>query len=206
MLFDRTNMTDLFPRWRHGRGRMARALLCLAAVALLSACQIDEEGADLSGPIGPGSGGPPVDETRVLTDPITAPDGSTLGSLSHDSGYLTRAFSGSATDETHYIYVDASQSVAVTVTRISGRPDTPCRFSAALLARDEGYAILASGDVANDQNLEFHQVNLVQGDTFQRFHCTELQSNVGIQISTTSLGGDQLDYEQLHYLLNSVSR
>ena len=210
MLLDWMDMSDLLTRFRHGRtriglGRMGRGLLCLAAVVFLATCQPDEEGAELSGPIGPGSGGPPVEEASVVTDPITAADGATLGSLSFDSGYFTKLFSGGEADEIHYIYADSSESLAVTVLRISGRPDTPCRFSAALLARDEGYSIQASGDVSNEQNLEFHQVNLAVGDTLQRFYCTELQPNVGIQINTTSLGGDQLDYEQVHHLLNSVS-
>lgn len=173
---------------------------------LLAACEIDEEGGDLSGPIGPGSGGPAVAAGSVVTDPLTTPDGAALGSISFDSAYLFRQFTGGPADEIHYIYADATPSVAVTVLRISGRPDSPCRFSAALLARDEGYSILASGDVVNDQGLQFHQVNLVLDDTYQRFYCTELQANVGIQINTGSIGGNLLESEQMHFLLNSVSR
>ena len=187
-------------------GRAGIALLFLALMLLPAACQNDEEGQELSGEIGPGSGGPAVVAASVVTDPLTAPDGTSLGSLSFDASYLVRTFTGDLADQIHYIYVDSSATVAVTGTRISGRPDTPCRFSAALLARDEGYRILVSGDVVNDQSLSFHQVNLVREDTFQRFYCTELLANVGIQIGAASIGGNQLDYEQVHFLLNSVSR
>ena len=142
-----------------------------------------------------------------------------MGSLSVDRGFFTRTCledaadkipircpnPAQAADEILYVYEDTAETVLVIVSRISGRPDTPCRFSAALLARDEGFAILASGDVINAAGLAFHQVNLARGDVFQRFHCTELRSNVGIQISSRSTGGDKLDFEQLHFLLNSIS-
>lgn len=211
MLFDRLNIADLLRQWRPGRGRFNRAVRylavpCLAMLLLLAACQNDEEGGELSGPIGPGGGGPAVVGASVVTDPLSASDGTSLGSLSFDSAYLTREFTGGTADETHYIYADSTQTTAVAVLRISGRPDSPCRFSAALLARDERYAILASGDVFNDQGLEFHQVNLALGDTYARFYCTELAQNLGVQIGTASTGGNLLEFEQVHFLLNSVSR
>ena len=36
--------------------------------------------------------------------------------------------------------------IVVFYTRIVGRPDTPCRFQAAIQARDEDFKILESGD------------------------------------------------------------
>lgn len=194
-------------RW-FGRGLLGPFLITLLAALLAvlpAACRNEELGAELSGEIGPGSGGPPVVQARVMTVLLVTPGGLTIGSLSIDSGFLTRTFTGDEADEIHYVYQNTAEAVTVIISRISGRPDTPCRFSAALLARDEGFAILASGDVFNAAGLVFHQVNLAREATFQRFHCTELRSNVGIQISSTSTGGDKLGSEQLHFLLNSVS-
>ncbi len=204
-------------RW-FGRGLLGLFLAALLAV-LPAACRNEEQGAELSGEIGPGSGGPPVVQARVMTVLLATPDCQTIGTLAFDSGYFTRTFpagaaneipfvceiTSEAVDEIHYVYQNTAEAVTVIISRISGRPDTPCRFNAALLARDEGFAILASGDVFNAAGLEFHQVNLTREATFQRFHCTELRSNVGIQISSTSTGGDKLGSEQLHFLLNSVS-
>ena len=188
------------------RGDVARWLLiCLMALALVAACEPDEEGGELGGSFGPGSGGPPVDPTTVVTDPIVAPSGQQIGTLAFDSGYLTRTFTGTAADDIIYSYGNLADLLAIDIARITGRADTPCRFSAAFLARDEGFQILASGDVFNDQGLEFHQVNLRNGNIFQRFYCVELQPNVGIEISATTLAGDLLDYEQIHFLLNSIT-
>lgn len=183
-----------------------RALRGLLLLGLLAACEPDEEGGELSGAIGPGGGGPPVAAASVLTDALTTSSGEQIGTLSYDASYLLQVFAGAAADNILYIYMDiADPVVEIAVSRISGRFETPCRFSAAILARDQDFSIQASGDVVNAQGLIFHQVNLFKGDTFQRFYCTELRSNVGVQISAISRGGNKLDFEQMHFLLNSVT-
>lgn len=185
-----------------------RPLCALALLALLAgACEADEEGDELSGAIGPGFGGPAVPQGVIQIDNLDTPQPVTIGTISFDDGYLMRVFTGGPADEVHYIYMDiADPALEIVILRITGRAETPCRFAAAILARDEGFTIQASGDVTNAQGLIFHQVNLARGDTFQRFYCTELRPNVGIMISAESRLGNKLDFEQMHFLLNSVTR
>lgn len=189
-------------RLARGRPRRAGAVVALLLAALLPGCAMEPED-ELSGPFGPGAGGPAVPQGAVRTVALTTAGGAPMGSLQYDDGY----FAAAPVPET-LVVLDSGAPDAVTlaVTRITGRPDTPCRFSAALLARDEGYTILASGDRTNANGLEFHQVNLVRGSTYQRFYCTGLRSDAGIQISGRSLGGNRLGTLQVHFVLNSVAR
>ncbi len=49
-------------------------------------------------------------------------------------------------------------------------------------------------------------MNLARGTAYQRFYCTELRPDVGIQVSGQSLGGNRLGTLQVHFVLNSVAR
>jgi hypothetical protein len=183
----------------------AAGLLCgLLVAALLSACGEEQKEDELNGTIGPGSGGVPVTQATVVSDTVTTPAGTRVGALDYDAGYWSETFSGGGDDSIAFVYENAADALAIVVVRINGRPDTPCRFEAAVLARDEGFEVLASGDVFNDQGLEFHQVNLAKGGVEQRFFCTDLNNNVGIEFSITSGVTGHAAYEQVHFILNSV--
>jgi hypothetical protein len=100
----------------------------------------------------------------------------------------------------------SGDEVVMIMTRIIGRPDTPCRFQAALLARDHGYEIDKSGDRKNDNGLELHQVNLKNDKIpeHQRFYCFQLKKPFGIQINVFTVDEEHQDWRQVFHLLNSV--
>ena len=172
-------------------------------MALTSIAQAE---AELSGEIGPGSGGEPVDSGALRTDPILTPAGVFLGTLEFDTGYWTRTFFEGSAGALLFTYENEDDGILIAVLLINGRPDTPCRFDAALLARDEGFSVLASGDVFNGAGLKFHQVNLSTESVAQRYFCVELQENVGVEISVTASPADNVTFEQVHFLLNSVQK
>ena len=188
-------MTQPTPR----RMRVFTPLAMLGLLLLLASCAPPSDIQELSGPFGPGSGGPTVNTGALVTQPITS-GGLPLGSLDYDSTYFTPIPTGSEV----VMLAGGAGAVMLSVAPISGRPDTPCRFQAALLARDHGYAILAAGDRTNAQGLDFHEVDLGPGADFQRFYCTELRSNLGVLINGISKPTNALGIEQVHLVLNSV--
>ncbi|MDH4247555.1 MAG: hypothetical protein OEW39_07045 [Deltaproteobacteria bacterium] len=189
-------LTVLF---RAVRRPLLRALLLLWVAWGAVACGQPKALEELDGTFGAGSGGSPVNPGAVVTLPLTS-GGSALGGLSYDGAYFFQI----PTSDESVVLSDSSGSVMLIVAPISGRADTPCRFQAALLARDRGYALLAAGDRKNAQGLEFHEVDLGPGADFQRFYCTELKSHLGILINGVSNSGNNLGTEQVHFVLNSV--
>ncbi len=199
------------------RWGLAATLLCWVLLAGLAAgCSQEPEEEELGGEIGPGSGGAAVTEGTVTSDPIETRGGTLLGNLVYDGGYWTPVFIGGSEDTVLYVYENAEDGLTLSALRIGGRPDTPCRFAAALLARDQGYQILAAGDVVNSEGLEFHQVNLVGNGIAQRFFCTELQPKLGVEISVAAVIADpqhpdtgttgNIEFEQVHHVLNSLEK
>lgn len=188
-------------QWKRRTPWRAAAAAALLAAVLIGAGCAPEKKDELSGPFGPGAGGPAVPQGAVQTLPITTGDGTPIGSLQYDDGY----FAQTPVTGMLYVLTNATDNVSLAIGRITGRPDTPCRYDAAIQARDDGYTILASGDRTNANGLEFHQVNLVKGAIEQRFYCTELYNHVGIQIDGISLTAGALDWEQVHFVLNSVN-
>ncbi|HEX9843679.1 MAG TPA: hypothetical protein VGC20_13055, partial [bacterium] len=85
------------------------------------------------------------------------------------------------------------------------RPDTPCRFHAALLARDEGFTISGDGeDRVNDRGVVFHEVVLVKGAQLLRLDCAQLTGIFGVEMFGDSLVSGGLDTQQVHAVLNSI--
>lgn len=182
--------------------RWLRTLLLLVVLPIALVGCGEEEADELSGPFGPGSGGPDPLVGTLITFPLTKADGSPLGTLSSDITYFPQV----PAPGTVVILQSIVDPILLVVTRISGRADTPCRYTAALAARDDGFTILGSGDRTNATGLTFHQVNLVKGATTRNFYCTILRDNVGIQISGSATNGNRLGTLQVHYVLNSVTR
>ncbi len=190
------------------------AWLTLAA-SLAAGCMAMED--ELDGPLGPGQGGPTVDTAALEQHDLTTAAGQIIGVLQFDPGYyfhihcdpddFTNCQLESTGDFVHTLAA-ITGDVQLAITRIVGRPDTPCRFQAALLARDESYEILGSGDRTNDQGLEFHQVNLENErlPAAQRFYCAKLHQRIGVQISVFSVLEEVQEYLQVHFVLNSTDR
>ena len=186
--------------------RSARALtsplwgVALWGALLLGACGQPAEIQELQGPIGPGSGGTPVNPATVVVQPLasgTLP----LGTLEYDSSYFTLT----PLEGDTFMLSTATGETTLLVTPITGRPDTPCRYQAALLARDQGYEIQAAGDRTNSTGLDFHQVNLGPGGDYQRLYCTSLRNNVGVLLNASGATPSPLADVQMHFVLNSVT-
>ncbi|MCH8883138.1 MAG: hypothetical protein IIA41_06525 [SAR324 cluster bacterium] len=189
-------------------GMAARLILATAlAAAIGGGCMAMED--ELDGPLGPGQGGPTVDTAALEQHDLTAADGQIIGVLQFDPGYYFHFhFRPYPMADVRHILATITGDVLLTITRIVGRPDTPCRFQAAVLARDEGYEILGSGDRTNDRGLEFHQVNLENErlPAAQRFYCAKLHQRIGVQISVFSVLEEVQEYLQVHFVLNSTDR
>ncbi|MCZ6554009.1 MAG: hypothetical protein O7A67_09455 [SAR324 cluster bacterium] len=197
-------------------GMAARLIVAAAlAAAVGGGCIAMED--ELDGPQGPGQGGPTVDTAALEQHDLTTAAGQIIGVLQFDPGYyfhihcdpddFTNCQLESTGDFVHTLAA-ITGDVQLAITRIVGRPDTPCRFQAAVLARDEGYEILGSGDRTNDRGLEFHQVNLENErlPAAQRFYCAKLHQRIGVQISVFSVLEEVQEYLQVHFVLNSTGR
>ncbi len=186
-----------------------RALLLILALMLsvtLTGCEEEED--ELSGPFGPGAGDGPIVTPSALQDLKASDDTTVFGAFQYDDGYWDdKSAAENITDPELYLFWDdpTFPSLILSFTRISGRPDTPCRYEAAIIARDYGYTILASGDRTNSQGLDFHQVNLSKGTDYYHLYCATVSGNLGVKITGISLGANKLGNEQVHYILNSVS-
>jgi hypothetical protein len=180
-----------------------RLLPLLLALALGSAACQEEKKAGLSGRFGPGSGGPALSGT-LATVPLTKVDGGVVGYADYDA-LVFLPLGAQGADQIENL-ADAPDNLSIGISRISGRPDTPCRFQAALLARDQDFDILDSGDRKNDQNLDFHQVNLKHGAARLSLFCTALHSNVGVLVQVLADDAAKVDWVEVHALLNSIRK
>lgn len=178
--------------------RIGAAVLILM-VGALSACGSDKPKEKLSGAIGAGSGGPAVG--KLTTSELTRPNGTVIGSLAYDATFFSPI---APTAATQGALVSPAYSVAIALSHISGRPDTPCRFSAAVLARDSGYEIGDTGFRTNDGGQELYEVNLSAPGSYQRLFCAQLKDNVGTQLSILADAPDKLGWMEVHATLNSL--
>jgi len=178
------------------RRRMAMLAMTLV-VALTGGCgRPDRE--ELSGPFGPGAGGAGAGTPQFVA--LSKLDGSALGALDYWSTSFVEV-PPVAPEVLHLL--DVGNGIDLRLSRIVGRNDTPCRYQAALLARDSGFTILASGARSNDGGLRFYQVNL-SGAFAMSLYCATLRDNVGIAIATAAAAPSLLEYTDVHFVLNSV--
>jgi hypothetical protein len=173
----------------------------LLALGLLTACGSDKQKDSLEGPIGPGSGGPAVAPATLVQANLTKPDGTVIGSLAFDTAFFTPlapppASPGSLTN--------MPNGISILMTNISGRPDTPCRFNAAILARDSGYEIGDTGFRTNALGQELYQVNLSSSGSWVRLFCANLRDNVGLQFAISANAPDKVSWLQVYYVMNSL--
>ena len=143
------------------------------------------------------------------TTPFSIPDlaGGSVGSLSYDATYFDAVTPQTPTEQDTRagLLVSVANGVTLQLGIIFGRPDTPCRFHAALFARDEGFTILGDGeDRINDQGIVFHEVVLVKGTEFRRLDCARLKGELGVEVLGVSLPVYSLATEQVHVVLNSI--
>ncbi len=199
---------------RPSRGRWARRLphlalpgplglaLALAVGLAAAACQPDPK-PELKGHLGPGSGGPAIVGPPATID-IAKANGEVVGYADYDAANLLPL--GPAAPDHFESLVDATGTVLLQLMRISGRADTPCRFQAALLARDQGFDIQKSGERKNDQDLDFAQVNLEKDGVWLSLFCTTLRSEIGVLVQVVADSAEKIDWVQVHYVLNTVRK
>ena len=186
------NMFKLTPLW---------VIICF----LLFSCAPPPED-ELEGALGPGSGGDMVG-TNLVSKDVTKADATVIGTLNYDGDYFTEIPSTDPSADSPLLYslVGTTQtSLSLVFIRILGRPDTACRYQAALLARDEEYTIDESGLRTNDDDLEIYQVNVHKGSTYKSFFCTELKNNNGLSITITGASKAETSYLQVYAILNSI--
>lgn len=179
----------------------------LLAAALLAGCgELDDDPPPR--PLGPGSGGDPLTgSTQTVT--LRDTTGAAFGQVTYDDGHFAVALPfgpGRPTETDPTIgALQAADGVSLGFVLIAGRPDTPCRFEAALAARDEGYTILGDGeDRINDVNVTFHEVWLARGAEWVRLDCAQLNGQRGVQVVAQSPSGNALETVQVHFVLNSI--
>ncbi len=187
--------------------RLAALLVALALGMALAGCGALGKKDETPTPFGPGAGVPPVDAASTTPLSIVALDSTSIGTLSYDAAYFTPVPVPPPTPaNTQFAALtNAAAGLGLQFQIIFGRPDTPCRFQAALAARDLGFTILGDGDKRiNDQGLEFDEVLLVRGPEHWRLDCAQLVGNVGIEVLSISSPTDVLGTPQVHYVLNSI--
>jgi len=184
--------------------RRLRLLLALGvSLGLLCACRGDVQKDQLSGWIGPGAGGPSP-AGAPTAQPIVRPDGTTIGTFFYDAGFF-----GFTTPDPTQIGVlteipTGSGFLQILITHISGRPDTPCRFNAAVLARDNGFEIGDTGFRSNALGLRLYQVNLHQPGAYVTLFCVNLRDNTGAQFSILADAPDKVSWLQAYAVINSI--
>ena len=195
------------PRALHrGRRTALRRMALVGALALLLAgCGLAPDN-ETPTPFGPGTA-PPTAGTPSAAQSIPDLTGGSIGQFEYDSTYFAAYVTSTPTlDNPQFGSLStAAGDVVVQLSVIFGRPDTPCRYQAALAARDDGYAI--DGDGAkriNDQQVEFAEVLLNNGSAYWRLDCAQPTGNVGVQVWGIADAPDKLGTEPVHLLLNSI--
>jgi hypothetical protein len=183
--------------------RFAPAALAVGLLLALGGCGTATKD-ELEGAIGAGSTGPDVNTATVQTVSLTDGVGRPVGTLDYDGSYFTPVYTGAEGEALQFAFANQTDLILFSATRIVGRPDTPCRFSGALLARDENYEIQASGERTNDQGLKVYQVSLEQGPLRRNFYCATLRDNLGAELEVAAATPEGQQSIQIHYVLNTL--
>lgn len=176
------------------------AALLLIGAPLLAGCLPEETDPR---PFGPGNGSPVMGTSPTA---LLDTNGNTIGSLDYNNSYFTLGLPNFTlpADPEMGVITSPPNGIGLLVSLIAGRPDTPCRFAAAMLARDEGYTILGDGeDRINDQGVEFHEVWL-SGPSELRFDCAQLTGNLGVMVQAQAASSSLLKTSEVHFVLNSI--
>jgi hypothetical protein len=147
---------------------------------------------------------------------LTSPNGAGVGSFQYDpyvSGSPATGFFilsadppgstviGTLTDGSTF-----ASGIAIELAHISGRPDTPCRFTAAVLARDAGYDLGDTGFRKNALGQELYQVNISKPGSYLSLFCAELSNHAGTQFTVSADAPDKLSWFEVYGVLNSVNK
>ena len=193
------------------------AAALILVLGTIGACGNDKQKDQLDGNIGPGAGQPtptPATGTSQSQD-IVRPDGTAIGQFTFDlanydlsNQYLNGFFTFTTPDPTQIGVLTAvapgAPDLAIQITHISGRPDTPCRFDAAVLARDGGFTIGDTGMRSNALGQQLYQVNLSGNGQYAQLFCANLTGNSGAQFSIIADAPNKVTWLQVYAVLNSI--
>lgn len=182
-----------------------RLFTLVGIVFLLAACK-DAPEPDLTGEFGTGSGGAAVSGIQSQKN-ITGTSGEIIATYKYDATFFTEIPNTVLDpDATFLILADTGNTgLSVVTARIFGRPDTACRYLAALMARDEDFEIDLTGERKNAQSIDFYQVEVHKGSTYRGLFCADLKGNIGVSITVQGTSKAMLSYEQIYFILNSVT-
>lgn len=177
----------------------------LTAALLLSACGGEQKEDKLHGHFGPGQGTVPAGPGTVIN--ITKASGELVGMVNYDETFFDVTTGPGSDGEFENLADDAvAPTIVVSLIRITGREDTPCRFQAAILARDQHYDILESGPRENSNGLDFYQVNLKNGSQRLSLFCVTLGDDVGTAIQVVTQSAALIKSSQVNYILNTARK
>ena len=182
-----------------------RLLTLIGIVFLLTTCK-DAPKPDITGEFTDGNGGTAVSETRLERN-ITNTSGDVIATYQYDATYFIEIYSATSNaDSTLLALTDiGGEGLSLVTSRIYGRPDTACRYLAALMARDENFEIDLTGERENAGGIEFYQVELHNGSVYRGLYCAELKNNTGVAISVQATSWAMLAYKQIYFILNSAT-
>ena len=183
--------------------------MILLAGALLTGCGGEAEDSELPGIFGPGSGGTPVNTATSVSFDFKDASSTPIGTMTYDDNYFPDVTVALPTTTGLLLVLSTppaptGDGLSLVFTRIAGRPDTACRFLAAVLARDQAYTILQSGDRLNSRGLEFHQVDLARGGAGLSLFCVSLREPVGLMVRGEAPSPATLGNLQVYAVLNSI--
>lgn len=185
--------------------KSCRQLLLLGLLFLLTSCKEAPE-PDISGEFGNGNGGTAVGTTQAERN-ITKTSGEVIATYKYDATYFLEIYSAaSSADNSFLVLTDiGAEGLTIAFSRIYGRPDTACRYLAALLARDEEFEIDLVGERENTQGIEFYQVEVHKGADYRGMYCAELKDEVGVAMTVQATSKAMLAYQQTYSVLNSFT-
>ena len=184
--------------------RLLQFTVTLLCFLLLVACSdVPEE--ETASAMGNGSGGRSTGLNLVTRD-ITKVSGEVIATYQYDGDVFTEIFSAASTAETIFLILTdiTGSDISITSARIIGRPDTACRYQAAVLARDQNFEIEDTTLKTNASGIEFYHVSIRKSADYRDLYCASLSDQIGVSFTITASSAEFLRYQQVYFLLNSV--
>ncbi|MFH2130890.1 MAG: hypothetical protein ABIK68_11015 [bacterium] len=180
-------------------------LILFGTLFLLTTCKEAPE-PDITGQFGSGSGGTTVSGAQNRRN-ITKTSGEVIATYAYDAAYFVEIYSAAvSTDPIFLALADIQgEGLSLVISRIYGRPDTACRYVAALLARDEGFEIDLTGERENTLGIAFYQVEVHKGSDYRGLFCAELKDDIGVSLAVRATARAMLASEQIYFILNSLT-
>lgn len=189
-----------------GNARLFQYLFLLICCVTLFACSDIAEEEETASLLGNGSGGVAV-SANLITRDITKSSGELIGTYQYDGDVFLEVFSAASSAETVFLILSdiTGSTITVTAGRIIGRPDTACRYQAAVMARDLDYEIEDTALKKNAEDIEFYKVSVSKSGAYVDLYCATLSDQIGVSFIVSSSSVEAPQFQQVFSLLNSVT-